>query len=557
MLFRSKIYLLAAAIGLASLAGCGSSTNQASAPPSGSFSNSNLNGTYVFSFSGEDVTDQFLSQFAITGTMVANGSGSLTGGTIDLVDPALGSALNTSYTQTQLPVLGNYSITADGRGTGTISVTINGTQVQFGLDFVLSSNSHGMISRFDGNGSGSGTIDLQTSVAQSALQGSYSFGLAGTDSTGTNTLGTVGSFTLDANGNVTSGLQDISDNGNSIGLRALQLQGTVLVGSPGAAQLKTNTAGFGTLHFDVFPIDPTHLKLIETDSVAYISGDAFVSTGETSFPSGPLALIMAGEDTQQYPFAAGGLLTSDGSSQITGGLEDVNDDGYVQGTQNVSGSFRTNGVRTQLTLTGLFNGNFYNFSPGTGTYAFAAYPYSGGVMLLETDNGGGTSTGISGGNLYAQTSTSLNTSSAGYALNLSGVNSNGQTDWISEFTANGNSRNGLYDANNFGLIASDLSLNTGSSSVASNGRGTISFPTLQTNGNSWISALDLTVYTLNSSTAVFLETDGNQISTGELQMQTGTDGTEPAATSAARSHVSFMKPAGRANAKPQLRISTR
>jgi hypothetical protein len=93
--------------------------------------------------------------------------------------------------------------------------------------------------------------------------------------------------------------------------------------------------------------------------------------------------------------------------------------------------------------------------------------------------------------------------------------------------------------------------------VGSNGRGTISFPSLQTNGNSWIGALDLTFYTLSNSTAVFLETDGNQISTGELQMQDSTSSDEPTATSAARSHVSFMKPVGHANAKPQLRVTGR
>ena len=120
-------------------------------------------------------------------------------------------------------------------------------------------------------------------------------------------------------------------------------------------------------------------------------------------------------------------------------------------------------------------------------------------MLLEIDNGAGNSTGISEGNIYAQSATSL-TSSQGYGLNLSGVNNNGETDWISEFTATSNNMTGLYDANNFGLIASDLNLGTGSYSLSSNGRGTVSFPGLQTNGNSLISALNLNFYVVDSST---------------------------------------------------------
>ena len=171
MFLKSKIALLLVAAGLTGMVGCGSSSNQAGASPSGAFSNSNLNGTYVFSFSGQDSSNGFESYCALLGTLTANRSGSFTGGTIDIDDPALGAALNTGYAFNRLPTSGNYNITADGRGTGTISVTINGTQVQFGLDFVLTSNSHGMISR-DANGSGSGTIDLQASnVTQSAVQG--------------------------------------------------------------------------------------------------------------------------------------------------------------------------------------------------------------------------------------------------------------------------------------------------------------------------------------------------------------------------------------------------
>src|SRR5262249_54892761 len=231
MFLRSKIALMLVALGLIGIEGCGSSSNQAGATPSGAFSNNSLNGTYIFSFSGQDSSNGFESYFAILGTLTANGSGSFTGGTIDIDDPALGAALNTGYAFNRLPTSGNYSITADGRGTATISVTINGAQVQFGLDFVLTSNSHGLISRFDANGSGSGTIDLQASnVTQSALQGSYAFGLQGADSTVLNSLATVGSFSLDGNGNVISGLQDFADNGDSRGLKALLVHGSVLAG---------------------------------------------------------------------------------------------------------------------------------------------------------------------------------------------------------------------------------------------------------------------------------------------------------------------------------------
>ena len=520
------------------LAGCAASFNdQAIAPVNGAFKNNNPNGTYVVAFSGTDTGNANPSYFAMTGIVTANGNGSLTGGAIDLDDPALGSALQTGYVFADVPVSGNYNITPDGRGNGSISFSINGAQVQFGLDFVLTSSTHGMITRFDNNGSGSGTIDLQQPVlSQSALQGSYSFGLEGVDSSVVDPLSAVGSFTLDGNGNVIFGVEDMNDNGNSSNLQALPIQGTVLLGSPGAAQLRTSAPEYGTPHFDVWPIDPTHLKFIEMDSTAFLAGDAFVSTGQTAFPSGPLVFTLGGEDTTQGSFVAGGLLTSDGSSQIQSGLEDINDEGYVAQAPSISGNFTSNGVRSVLTLNGIYNGDITS-NVVSGSYTFAAYAYSGGIMLLEIDNGAGSTFGISSGNIYPQSATAL-AGSQSYGLNLSGSNTLGETDWIAEFTASGNGASGLYDANNSGSLISGYSLGSGGSyTVGPNGRGTMQFPGLQMNGASIIPALNLTFYVLDSSTAVFIETDGNQLATGAFQAQDATN--SPVAGLA---HTMFMRP---------------
>lgn len=519
MSLRRSAVLLALSLGIGALAGCGSSSNVATPPPGGAFSNSNLDGTYIFSFSGYDVGFGNGSYFAVAGSLTADGSGSFTGGTLDVSDPSLGAALRTSSALTRLPVSGSYTVTADGRGSGTLTFTVNGSQVQFGLDFVLTSGSHGLITRFDNDGSGSGSIDLQsTSVAQSALQGSYAFGLYGVDGSSINALSTAGSFTLDANGKVTSGLEDLNDNGNSAGYQALPLQGTVQVGSPGPAQLTTDAGAFGTLHFDVWAIDSTHLKLIETDAAAFLEGDAYLSTGHTTLPSGQLVFTLNGEDTQQGSFATAGLLSSDGAGHITAGLEDVNDEGSVAEASSVTGSFSASGPRTVLTLDGIYNGSFPNFTLGTGSYTFAAYPFNGGAMMVEIDHGANSTFGISVGNLYVQSATSFSPSQ-GYGLNLSGSNSNGEVDTIAQFTASGNNLTGLYDANNSGFLVENANLGTGTYSVASNGRGTVSFPNLETNNNSMIGALNLTFYVVDSSTVVFLETDSNQLASGAFELQ--------------------------------------
>ncbi|MHB8813318.1 MAG: hypothetical protein ACYDAE_08620 [Steroidobacteraceae bacterium] len=521
--------LLAAAAAVTACGGSDSAPyNPPVAPPTGAFNDGSLDGTYVVSFSGTDTSGGDGSFFALAGTLTADGGGMFTTGTIDLIDPSLSAALGTSYTLAHLAASGTYNVTADGRGTGTISLTINGTAVQMGIDFVLTSGAHGLISRFDASGSGSGSLDEMSNASQASLAGSYAFSLGGLDTTGGNFMSTVGAVTLDGNGNVTSGVEDFSDNGDATNLQALPVQGSLTVGTPGSAQLITSAASFGTLHFDAWVIDTTHIKLIETDSTAYLAGDAFLSTGHTAFPSGPLVFSLSGEDTAQLPFSAGGLLTSDDASQITGGLEDVNDAGYIAQSPSVTGGFTSNGPRTTLTLDGIYNGYLSGSSPIAGNYTFAAYPYNGGVALLEIDNGAGNSLGISGGNAFLQTATALG-SGQGYALNLSGGNQAGEVDMIGQLTITGSSASGIYDVNNLGLLITDASLGSGSlGSASANGSGTIQFPSLQTTNNSYINTLSLTYFVVDQSSAVFLETDSGQTATGTLLLQNGSAAPPPA-----------------------------
>lgn len=510
------------------LTGCGGSQSQPYnppvPPPGVTFSDATLDGTYVVSFSGTDTSGGYESFFAVAGTITANGAGAIASGTLDLIDPGLGSVFGAGYTFSRLPVSGSYSVTGDGRGNGTLAMTINGNPVSIGLDFVLTSASHGLISRFDSGGSGSGTLDVAGGVSQGELVGSYAFGLDGVDSTVQNYLSAAGAVTLDANGNITSGVQDFSDNGDAANLQALSLQGNVTAGAPGTAQLTTGAAAFGTLHFDVWPIDPTHLKLIETDSTAFLAGDAYVSTGHTGFPAGQLVFTLSGEDTEQGQFASGGVLTSDGTSQVTAGLEQVNDEGELAESPSVTGSFTSSGPRTSLTLDGIYNGYLEGNSPLAGNYTFAAYPFEDGVVLLETDGGAGTSLGISGGDAFVQSATSLS-SAAGYALNLSGANSDGEADLIAQFTTSGSTMSGIYDANNLGLLVLDASLGPNAAySAGASGTGAAQFPQLQTTGNSYIGALDFTYYPVDDSSAIFLETDSGQTATGVLLLQGASSG---------------------------------
>lgn len=544
MSLRSRLVLPILLSGLAALAGCSSSSNSSTPPPTGGFTDSDFSGTYVFSFAGTDFTNTATtgtqSFFAAAGTLVADSKGGLTG-TIDLNDAELGSVLTTSSVQTGLAANGSYKVSSDGRGNGTVSVKVNGTNYQMGIDFVLTSDSHGLITRFDGNGTGSGTLDLQSSgVTQSSLLGSYAFALSGADSVG-NSLGTIGTFTLDASGNAT-GLQDFNDNGDGLADFTLTSPSTVLVGTPGTAQLTSPV--FGTLGFDVWVINATHLKLIETDTTGpVLAGDAYVSTGQ-SFPAGNLVYTLSGVDTSAGPIGLGGLLNTSSSTAVSG-LEDVNDAGTVAQAPAFSGSYNTSSGRTTLTLSGIYNGGWDETSTSTpGTYTFAAYPftYGGagvGVVLLEVDGSGGTTSGIA----YLQSSTAGIAASQGYGLNLSGANSSGNVDMIAEFSATSTDLTGLYDVNNYGITISDYTFGTtktpGTYSVSSGtGRGTAQVP-LQTNSSSVIDTLNIDFYAVDSTTSIVLEADTEQVAVGSFQQQNAS-GT---AAAAALPHFSMAHPA--------------
>jgi|HubBroStandDraft_1064217.scaffolds.fasta_scaffold15513_2 hypothetical protein len=531
MSVRNALVLFLALSTMSLLVGCGSSNNTPIPPPTGGFNDASLTGTYVFSFFGTDYTNGTQSNFAMAGALVANGSGSFsTGSLIDVNDPALAAFAGVNTVQTSLPVTGSYSVSADGRGTGTIDITIGSANLALGIDFVLSSSSGGLITRFDDVGTASGSIVLQTAgVGQSALaNNSYSFGLNGADPNG-NPLGAVGSFTLDGSGNAT-GTEDFNDNGNSANLTDVSLvtPSNVLAGSPGTAQLDGEAGLLGALTFDVWIVNSTQLVLIETDSSANILvGNALLSTGQTAFPSGQVVFTMTGgplsgnpNNDTQVPLYTGGLFTAQGGV-VSNGTQDVNISGTLATAPSVGGAYSSVGARTSLTLSGIYNVITSDSTPVTGSFGFAAYPFNGGVFLLEADNLGGLEAGVA----YPQTSTSL-APAQGYALNLSGANGDGEVDMIAEFVTNssGGFSSGLYDVNNAGSLISNAQLNGSNNTPPtyannSNGRGTISFPALQTNNNFVVDELSFIFYAVNDSTLVFMENDTDQGSVGVLQLQ--------------------------------------
>jgi len=509
MSVRNGIVLFLALSSLLFLFGCGSSSPSAVAPPSGGFSNSNLNGTYTFSTIGLDSSGGF---FAVAGSFSANGSGGITGGALDVNDQAVGA----DSPNLTIASSSSYSITADGRGSASLNVS-GGT---IGLDFVLTSSSHGLVTRFDGGGSGSGTLDLQGTVG---LAGPYTFSLAGADASG-NPEVAVGTFTV--SGSTISGVADVNDAASFEYLNQA-LSGSITLGSGTAPGTATLTAGPLTFNFDVYSVDSTHLKFVETDTAQILAGDAF--TQQTLIPSGQLVFTAAGLDSSGDPSATGGYMTSDGVSMITNGLQDVNDAGSVSPAQlTFSGSFTAvSGGRSVFTLNTFYNDGI------SSTFTFAAYPSSGGIQLLEIDGDG-----ITAGTAFAQSSTSF-AAPAGYGFNVSGSNSGGfEEDDIAEFTASGGNLSGIFDENDEGTFKANQTLTSSTYSVDStnSGRGELVLET----SNDTVSGV---FYVVSSSNALFLEADSDQVGIGSL----GTQGS-PTQAAIMLSHFANVHPKGAARA---------
>jgi len=459
--------------------------------------------------------------YAIVGSFTANGSGGnglggITGGTLDLNDPGVPTLVsNAAITSGS-----NYKVNVDGRGQATlITSTAFGTIT---LDFVLQDSSHGLVTEFDNNGTGSGTIDVQT--AGTSPVGSYAFIFFGTDvSSGfADPFATVGNFTMGSGGAV-SGLEDFND--NSFAYAAQGLSGQVVPG-PATNPLTTlTTTQFGTQTYDVYAIDASHLKFIEMDASATLSGDAYSQTN-TNVPTGTLAFTVAGAfPSTTAPSVVGGFMVTDGAGNITAAsTQDANIGGTVSQSPLSFTAQYTAGGTGRFTL-----GNFAGFAAGS---LYAAYPSTGGLLLLEIDNGGV----MSGAAYPPQSSTSFN-GSAGYGLSFSGVNlvSSVEVDDIAEFasSSSGTAVTGIVDENygpggfpNYGLSLSGTYV-----VPDSNGRGQIAANAGNNSSSTINGGFGITFYTVDGTTFPFVETDANgQVATGVFFAQDASASVSAAST---------------------------
>lgn len=519
----SRRFLVAPAIlfAFAALTGCGgngSGITNPVAPPSGSFSNSNLKGTYVFSVSGEDSSG---APYALVGTFAANGSGGISSGAYDMNDAQFpGDSI--APVANQAITGGSYAVQVDGRTKITLNTTTpfggsSGGASNITLDIVLQNSSHGLVIQFDTNATGSGTVDLQTSGATAT--GTYAFSLSGSTVSGT-ALATVGDFTV---GTGITGFIDVN-NGGILPYANEALTGSLALGPSSSPATTLSATGLnGT--FDVVAIDATHLKFIEMDATNILVGDAYSQTS-TAMPVGAMAFTLAGcapcSSTSFTPEAMGGFIVTDANGDIT---NSSNEDYNVAGTSNISSTSSTSGPFTgTYAPTPSTPGRYVlsGFTDFVGGSTYAAYPSSGGLLMLEMDNAG-----LSIGAAYPQTSGAGFAVSQGYGLNLTGTNdatsSEVEVDDIAEFTAatGGTLSSGVIDENYSGGSPNyALALTSGSySGPDASGRYFLSAAAGSSSNSTLNGGFNLVFYTVDGVTFPFIDVDSTQVASGVLVEQ--------------------------------------
>jgi hypothetical protein len=464
------------------LSGCGGSGVKFAPTPSGSFTNSSLKGNYAFSLMG---TNQF-GFLAVAGTFQADGNGNITAG---LEDVNSGGGVFTS-----IPVAGNYTVGADGRGTATLASSV----ANISFAFVVISPQRALVIRFDNNSSASGSIDLQDTSAftASALQGSLVFNVSGIDANGAD-LQEVGLFTTDGTSAISGGVQDTNDNGNVATNLAVNGTYSVATNGRGTATLITPN---GSSNFAFYVVDANRLKLIQIDSVPVVGGDAFRQQAGSSNASvnGGFAFTLGGRRGSN-PLVAGGVFTADGNGNITSGVQDIN-----------SGSVNTNLSLTNSTYSIASNGRgTLTLTNSSGSSKFVIYPSTGGLQMMQVD-----SNVLSSGVAYPQQGSNFSTGSlnGNFGFNVTGVNGGGEFDVVAQLAANGSGAwTGALDLNNNGGLSLGLAAN-GSYSLTGNGRGNSSISTSA-------GRMDFFIYAVSNSRVLFIEADSTSPAVGSLEHQ--------------------------------------
>jgi hypothetical protein len=353
-----------------------------------------LQGQYAFVLEGQ-------GSYGMAGSLTLDGNGNVTEGEAD-------ASANGFYSPAS-PITGTYSL--DPTGHGTLSIILGNTSccgnVPQTHSITATSSSHVILAEADQftgfTVGGVGSMDLQTAgpnFSASQVSGGYSFTLTGFSAAAVKAAGGTGLngswggiFTADGVGTIPNGIFDTNTVGGSPNYSSVPFVGTFTApDANGRGTISTNLNG-GT-EYAYYLVTPEVLRITTITNTGF-AGNTGSAYGQGSVATTSAALTGSyvftnfGFDVPGNAFGAAGQLTTDGSGNISSGIEDLNDSAnsvltlaqsLAGGTYVISGSPRG-------TITGS-NGQTYNVyltDPNLNLLDPNNTTGGGGALFLETD----------------------------------------------------------------------------------------------------------------------------------------------------------------------------
>ena len=213
-------------------------------------------GNYVYYLSGEDTDPLGPGPYFVVGVITVNSSGVITGGEQSFDDDAL-------YEQDNILSSGSTVVTGNN---GNVLITLNTGDSSIGVagvetfDASMVSSTNGLLTEYDAWASGSGTLELQTSLA--APSGGYAFFLGGVDFLGGALVigGVINVDNVGGAGNI-SGAGSVFDENDD---------GTLSPDELFAASTVTGPDAFGQVVFTLNPQTPDGITINEFTMVGYL-----------------------------------------------------------------------------------------------------------------------------------------------------------------------------------------------------------------------------------------------------------------------------------------------
>jgi len=465
-----------------------------------------LSGTYVFAVQGQNET----GGYAATGTLVADGTGLITGGEQDYADPSRQAGPDS--------LAGTYAVGPDGRG--SIVLNVGNTDLpQRGVEtfsITVLSAGHALIMQFDGSAASSGSLDLQSASAldAAAISGPFAFTSQGEDIPIALPIARGGVLSMSAStGSVASGTYFENDAGITMS--------SAVTGSVTAP----DAFGRGTLDLSVgvsyvyYAIQGRALRLLEADSPSFVTAGSLFGQGDAGLNgtfsaaslTGGFALAGAGA-TAYGSLAYAGQFAADGAGNFTTGHSDLNNANIITST-SIAGQTRysitTTGVGTLDLpasvdqLASLASLRFFLVDPAIDPADPNNPAGGGGALFLDYDT-----LAVSTGQIVPQ---SAGDPAGDYAVSFEFVSSAGETDWLGRILASGGALTGTMDINASGVIDGNAALTGSFAADAVNiGRWT---GTLTGTGATHM----IVLYRAGGTGFVFVDVDAADIGIGALE----------------------------------------